>query len=131
MFGIDVEKLLVVAVIALVVIGPKELPMVMRSVGRIVRKATSVRDEIQRQLRELVKMDELDAVGRDLDQLGRSASLDFANNPAIAVRGSLPGEETGVAREAITDELAYASPEMRAYLAPEESPSAKSSESAT
>lgn len=39
MFGIDSTELLVVAVIALVVIGPKDLPRVMRTVGYWVGRA--------------------------------------------------------------------------------------------
>ena len=39
MFGIDSTELLVVAVVALVVIGPKDLPRVMRTVGYWVGRA--------------------------------------------------------------------------------------------
>jgi sec-independent protein translocase protein TatB len=39
MFGIDSQELLVIAVVALVVIGPKDLPRVMRAVGNFVAQA--------------------------------------------------------------------------------------------
>ncbi len=39
MFGIDSTELLVVAVVALVVIGPKDLPAVLRTVGQWVGRA--------------------------------------------------------------------------------------------
>ena len=39
MFGIDSSEFLVIAVVALVVIGPKDLPRVMRVVGRFVGQA--------------------------------------------------------------------------------------------
>lgn len=39
MFGIDSGELLVIALVALVVIGPKDLPRVMRTVGRWVGQA--------------------------------------------------------------------------------------------
>jgi sec-independent protein translocase protein TatB len=119
MFGFDVEKLFLFGVIALVVIGPKELPTVMRSAGRLVRKIRSVRDEIERQFFEFTKDAELDAVKRDLDEIGSAAKLDFANNPAIAMRGHLPGQAAGAESEAMAIERAYASPEMRTYLAPD------------
>jgi sec-independent protein translocase protein TatB len=118
MFGLDVEKLFLVAVIALVVIGPKELPTVMRTVGRAIRKVSRLRDEIRRQFFELT---ELDAVQRDLEEIGSAAKLDFANNPAIAMRGHLPGQAAEAPLDAIAKELTYASPEMRTYLAPEAS----------
>jgi sec-independent protein translocase protein TatB len=39
MFGIDSGELLVIAVVALVVIGPRDLPRVMRTVGQFVGRA--------------------------------------------------------------------------------------------
>lgn len=39
MFGVDTSELVIVAVLALVFIGPKELPTTMRTVGRWVGKA--------------------------------------------------------------------------------------------
>jgi sec-independent protein translocase protein TatB len=39
MFGVDSTELLIVAIVALVVIGPKDLPRVMRTVGNWVGRA--------------------------------------------------------------------------------------------
>lgn len=39
MFGIDSGELLIIAIVALVVIGPKDLPRVMRAVGNFVSQA--------------------------------------------------------------------------------------------
>src|SRR4051812_34206895 len=39
MFGIDSSELLLIAIVALVVIGPKDLPRVMRTVGHWVGRA--------------------------------------------------------------------------------------------
>ena len=38
MFGVDSSELLILAVLALIFIGPKELPSTMRTVGRLVGK---------------------------------------------------------------------------------------------
>ncbi|URD59629.1 twin-arginine translocase subunit TatB [Sphingomonas sp. KRR8] len=38
MFGVDSSELFIVAVLALIFIGPKELPATMRTVGRLVGK---------------------------------------------------------------------------------------------
>ena len=43
MFGVDTSELLVVAVVALVFIGPKELPRVMLTVGRWVGQVRGMR----------------------------------------------------------------------------------------
>ena len=39
MFGIDSAEILIIAVVALVVIGPKDLPRVMRTIGQFVGRA--------------------------------------------------------------------------------------------
>jgi sec-independent protein translocase protein TatB len=39
MFGIDSGELLIIAVVALVVIGPKDLPRVMRALGNFIGRA--------------------------------------------------------------------------------------------
>ena len=38
MFGVDTSELLLIAIVALIFIGPKDLPQALRSVGRVVGK---------------------------------------------------------------------------------------------
>ncbi|HVQ06862.1 MAG TPA: Sec-independent protein translocase protein TatB [Allosphingosinicella sp.] len=56
MFGIDSGELLIIAIVALVVIGPKDLPRVMRAVGNFVGQARGMarhfRSGIDAMLRE-------------------------------------------------------------------------------
>jgi|GEM_PF-1010383 len=47
MFGIGGIELFVVAVLALVVVGPKELPKLLRTVGGLVRKARELTAEFK------------------------------------------------------------------------------------
>jgi sec-independent protein translocase protein TatB len=59
MFGIDSMELLVVALVALVVIGPKELPNVMRVVGKWIGKARSVASQFRSGFDDMVREAEL------------------------------------------------------------------------
>ena len=63
MFGIDSGELLIIAIVALVVIGPKDLPRVMRAIGNFVGKARGMarhfRTGIDAMVRE-VEMEELE-----------------------------------------------------------------------
>ena len=52
MFGVDTSELLLIAVVALVFIGPKDLPKAMRTVGRWVGKTRHFNTGIEAMVRE-------------------------------------------------------------------------------
>ncbi|MEC8477438.1 MAG: Sec-independent protein translocase protein TatB, partial [SAR324 cluster bacterium] len=62
MFGIGLPEMIVIAIVALVFIGPKNLPGVLRSVGRglvqLKRATNEVRTTVQ---------DEMDQIEREID----------------------------------------------------------------
>ena len=51
MFGIGLTEFIVLAVILLLLIGPKELPTVMKSVAQFVKQISKARDEFQDTIR--------------------------------------------------------------------------------
>ncbi|APG62985.1 twin arginine-targeting protein translocase TatB [Sphingorhabdus lutea] len=65
MFDVASSEFLVVALIALVVIGPKELPAVMRKVGGFVAKARRVTGKIRSGFDEMVREAELDELKKE------------------------------------------------------------------
>jgi len=73
MFDFAWSELALIAVIALVVIGPKDLPRVMRMVGQWVQRARAIAREFQNSLDQMVRESELDEMKRNFD---RAASLD-------------------------------------------------------
>ena len=60
MFGIDSAELLIIAVVALVVIGPKDLPRVMRSVGQWVGRARGMARHFRSGLDTMMRESELE-----------------------------------------------------------------------
>jgi sec-independent protein translocase protein TatB len=60
MFGIDSSELLVIAVVALVVIGPKDLPRVMRVVGYWVGRARGMARHFRSGIDEMIRQSELE-----------------------------------------------------------------------
>lgn len=66
MFDVSFGELLVIAVVALVVIGPERLPKVARTMGllagRVQRYVSSVKSDIERELR----MEELQKIQQDV-----------------------------------------------------------------
>ena len=67
MFGIDSPELLVIAIVALVVIGPKELPSLLRSWGKWMAKMRGMASEFRGHVDEMVRQSELDDVKKQLD----------------------------------------------------------------
>lgn len=59
MFNIDWEEMAIVAVVALLVLGPKELPGLMRSAGQMVRRARLIAHDFRLSLDEMVEEAEL------------------------------------------------------------------------
>jgi sec-independent protein translocase protein TatB len=60
MFGIDSAELLIVAIVALVVIGPKDLPKVMRTVGNWIGRARGMARHFSAGLDTMMREAELD-----------------------------------------------------------------------
>jgi sec-independent protein translocase protein TatB len=59
MFGIDSSELMVIALIALVVIGPKDLPRVMRTVGNWVGRARGMAGHFRAGVDNMIRESEL------------------------------------------------------------------------
>ncbi len=71
MFEIGWTELLVIAVVAIVVIGPKDLPRAMRTVGQWTTKVKRMAGDFQRQFNEAVREAELDDVKKEVASLGK------------------------------------------------------------
>ena len=122
MFDLDVGKLMLVGLVALIVVGPKDLPRALRLLGRVVGQMRRMRSTVRSQVGELMKEVDLAATKKELDAIDRSAHIDIAVNPRTAMRGHLPSaEEACLAASAspeVSTEATYASSAMREYLAP-------------
>ena len=85
MFGIDSPELLVIAIVALVVIGPKELPGLLRSWGKWLTKARGMASEFRGHVDEMIRQTELDDVKKQLT--GTSEGLDLKSlDPTQQIR---------------------------------------------
>src|SRR3954469_17763232 len=67
MFGIDSPELLVIAIVALVVIGPKELPGLLRTWGKWMSQMRGMASEFRGHVDEMVRQSELDQVKKQLE----------------------------------------------------------------
>ena len=71
MFDIGWTEILIVLGIAIVVVGPKELPKVLRTVGKWRGKASAYARDFQRQIEDAADQTKLDAVRKEIADANR------------------------------------------------------------
>src|SRR3990170_7937820 len=69
MFDIGWSELLVIAVVAIVVVGPKDLPKLMRSFGHYAGKLRRAASDFQRQFEEAMRESELEEVRKAIESV--------------------------------------------------------------
>ncbi|WP_076859898.1 Sec-independent protein translocase protein TatB [Bradyrhizobium mercantei] len=74
MFDIGWSELVVIAVVALIAIGPKELPGVLRMVGQWMGKARKMASEFQGQFQEAMREAEMADLKKSFDEVREAAT---------------------------------------------------------
>ncbi|MFZ2017165.1 MAG: Sec-independent protein translocase protein TatB [Methyloceanibacter sp.] len=69
MFDIGWSELLVIAVVAIVVVGPKDLPRLMRTFGHYAGKLRRAASDFQRQFEEAMRETELEEVKKAIESV--------------------------------------------------------------
>ncbi len=73
MFELDLGKLVVIGIIALIAIGPKELPAVLRTVGQWMTKVRRMAAEFQGQFQEAMREAEMADMKKHMDEINDAA----------------------------------------------------------
>jgi sec-independent protein translocase protein TatB len=73
MFDITSTKLLLLGIVALIVIGPKDLPVLLRTVGKYAGMIRRQAAEFRAQFEEAMRESELDQLKKDVEQMGTEA----------------------------------------------------------
>ena len=89
MFDFDAGKLIIIGIVALIVIGPKDLPRVLRQVGQAVAKMRRLAAEFQGQFMEAMREADVADIKADVAKLADSAKLDVDFNPVREIRGHI------------------------------------------
>ncbi|MEM1283899.1 MAG: Sec-independent protein translocase protein TatB [Pseudomonadota bacterium] len=85
MFDIGGYELILIAVVAILVVGPRELPGMLRSIGQFVRQGRQMMSTVQRQFNDALKEAELDDVRNTINDV---RSL----NPATQIKNTIAKE---------------------------------------
>ncbi|WP_370461006.1 Sec-independent protein translocase protein TatB [Brevundimonas sp.] len=67
--GIGGGEYLVIAVVALLVVGPERLPLLLRKLGKIVAKARGMANEFRSSFDEMARQSELDDLRKEVEAL--------------------------------------------------------------
>jgi len=74
MFDIGWGELIIIGIVALIAIGPKELPGALRTLGQWVGKVRRMASDFQGQFQEAIREAELDELKKEVDQMAAQAS---------------------------------------------------------
>lgn len=100
MFDFSWGEVLLIGAVALIVIGPKDLPATLRTVGRTIGKVKRMASEFQGQFNEALREADLDKVRKDVEGMNKAASAGF--NPVKTIRDEVKGaiDKPGAAKAA-------------------------------
>ena len=92
--------MLLVLIVALVVVGPKDLPKLMRKMGQWTAKARGMADQFRRSFDEMARQSELDELRKDLDELRNTRPLaeidsrmtQMLSGPAVSLEPTVAAE---------------------------------------
>ena len=134
MFDLDISKMILVGIVALAVIPPKDLPRVMRTVGQTVGKMRRMAAEFQGQfmdaMREVEREADLESVKKEFQAINDQAKIDTSFDPvgmmredmtkALATSTDAPeaGASDAAKPEIGESEIALTGPEPAAAVAP-------------
>ena len=92
MLDIGWTEILVIAVVAIVVIGPKDLPRALRTVGQWVGKARAMSRDLQNSVNDMISESELDELRKAGNSIGDFGSNDMLNADFGNVKSSFDDE---------------------------------------
>ena len=89
MFDIGWSELVVIAVVALIAIGPKELPAVLRTVGQYLGKIRRMASEFQGQFQEAMREAEMADLKKHVDDIADTAKSFTDFDPLGSVKSEV------------------------------------------
>lgn len=88
MFDVGWSELLLIGIVALIVIGPKDLPKVLRALGTMMSKVRSMASEFQGQFQDAMREAELADLKKEAEKLASSAT-NVIQNPMQSIENEI------------------------------------------
>ncbi len=74
---------LIIAAVALIVVGPKDLPMLLRRLGQFVAKLRGMASEFRASFDEMARQSELDDLRKEVEAMRKGQFLDMAGHDDV------------------------------------------------
>lgn len=127
MFGVGWTEMLLVGVVALIVIGPKDLPVVMKQLGKAVAMVRRMGSEFQRELNKTTGLDQITDLRRSITEPLRQTASEItrefnkvtesgAVEPSGVIAPKTPDSESVVAE--IHEKVGMSPPGTAPVMAP-------------
>ncbi len=81
---IGFSEMLVLALIAIIVVGPKDLPKLMRSIGQFMARIRSLGNEFKQAFDDMGAEDEIAEMRREIEELKKMGQLENLSDEAFA-----------------------------------------------
>jgi sec-independent protein translocase protein TatB len=119
MFDFSWSELLLIGIVALIFIGPKELPGVLRTLGQWMSKIRRMAGDFQNQFHDAMREAELADLKKEVDEMAAQAANYSNFDPLADVRKEMETAQRDI-EGAVTDKPAPAAPAADAPAAPAE-----------
>ncbi|HEV3372884.1 MAG TPA: Sec-independent protein translocase protein TatB [Xanthobacteraceae bacterium] len=109
MFDFSWSELLLIGVVALIFIGPKELPGVLRTLGQWMSKIRRMAGEFQNQFHDAMREAELADIKKEVDEMAAQAAVYSNFDPLSDVRKEVESAQRDI-ESAVADKPAAERP---------------------
>ena len=80
---VGMSELVVIAIVALIVVGPKDLPVLLRRFGQFMAKLRGMASEFRASFDEMARHTELDDLRKEVDAMRRGQFADMAEHDQV------------------------------------------------
>lgn len=87
--GIGFSEILLLGLAALIIIGPRDLPMMMRRIGQFVGKGRRMAREFQAAFDDIARQSELEELKKEISELRRSNAMTAAQQELAAYEAEM------------------------------------------
>jgi sec-independent protein translocase protein TatB len=130
MFGLGWGELVVIGIVALIAVGPKELPTVLRTLGQAMAKVRRMANEFQGQFQEALREAEFADLKKEAEDLTSSVTdfssidpmADVEKEMKSAFEPSEPAKLESATTETAAAETSGPTPEPEAAASPDATP---------